>query len=76
MRPFFQDQGVKRRDSGAITRLCKADIDKMGSSNWVTLKCAGYIYIVQFLKAKEESLRKKQLLFFKVTQRFISFLYY
>ncbi len=42
MRPFFQDRGVKRRNSGAITRLCNADIDKMGSSKWGTLKCAGY----------------------------------
>ena len=42
MRPFFQDQGVERRNSGVMRRLCNADIDKMGSSKWVTLRCAGY----------------------------------
>ena len=44
MRPFFQDQGVKRRNSGLISKLCNADIDKLGSSIWVTLKCAGYTH--------------------------------
>ncbi len=42
MRPFFQNQGVKRRNSGAIARFFNSDIDKMGSSKWVTIKCAGY----------------------------------
>ena len=46
MRPFLQDQGVKRRNSGTTTRLCNADIDKMASSKWGTLKCAGYIILL------------------------------
>ncbi len=48
-RQFFQDQDAKCRNSGAITRLCNADIDKMGSSKWVTLKCAGYNSNAQLL---------------------------
>ena len=29
---FFQDQGTKRRNSGVITRLCNAEIEKTGSN--------------------------------------------
>ena len=42
MRPFFQDQGVKRRNSAKPRNSTNADIVKMGSNKWVTLKCAGY----------------------------------